>query len=300
MTREGRTIILPPDACAGDDLGLRQVLELFAAAVGADWATLDLRSSRSTRCRTIRCGSPVGPSVTVELAGMDGLEATLKVAGTGAPPDHLLSRLSGTLARELERLRLLAENALLRGGMEATSSAVLLFGPSGAIVYANGPGDRLLSQQTENELTVDWNGDGPVPLLQLVCDRVTSALDGTVRGPWRTRLELDDGTELAVEIVPLETTRDAFRRIVLAVLREVGLPPERRVGEFASEHGLSPREQEVLRLLVEGHDTKGMAEHLGISHHTVRDHLKHVLRKTSSRSRSELLSAIASASTFTG
>ena len=300
MTSEGPTIILPPDACAGDDLGLRQALELFAAAAGAAWATLGLRSRRSKRCRTIRCGSPVGPSVAVGLNGMDGLEATRTVAGTAPPPDHLVARLSGTLVRELERLRLLAENALLRGGLEATSSAVLLFGPSGAIVYANGPGDHLLSQQTESELTVDRNGDASIPLLQLVCDRVAAALDGTVRGPWRTRLELADGTELAVEIVPLETTGDAFRRIVLAVLREVGLPPERRIGQFAAEHGLSPREQEVLRLLVQGHDTKGMAEHLGISHHTVRDHLKHVLHKTSSRSRSELLSAIASAGTFTG
>ena len=47
--------------------------------------------------------------------------------------------------------------------------------------------------------------------------------------------------------------------------------------------------------LVQGYDTAGLADRLGISPHTVRDHLKNVFRKTSNRSRSELLSALAGA-----
>jgi DNA-binding CsgD family transcriptional regulator len=294
------TVILSPDVSAGGDVGLQQAFELFVTAAGATWGTFDLKTDRSATRRTITCGTPAGPSITVELVTGDDVAATVTLAGTEPPPQRLLDSLAGSIDRELQRQRLWAENTLLRSGIEAVSAAILLFDPSGAIVFANGPGDRLLSKQTEDELTVNWNGQGPQPLFRLVCARVAAALDDLSQGAWRARLELSDGTELASEIIPLELSKGCLNRIVLAVLREVGLPPERRIGEFANEHGLSPREQEVLELLVEGHDTVGMAERLGISPHTVRDHVKHVLRKTSSRSRSELLSAIASASTFTG
>ena len=54
-----------------------------------------------------------------------------------------------------------------------------------------------------------------------------------------------------------------------------------------------PREAEVLRLLVLGHAVNAVAERLGISPHTVRDHVKNLYRKTGSSSRNELLRRVA-------
>jgi DNA-binding CsgD family transcriptional regulator len=69
-----------------------------------------------------------------------------------------------------------------------------------------------------------------------------------------------------------------------------------RIQVFSSSHGLSPREQEVLHLLGRGLTTTAMAEELGISPHTIRDHLKNLYRKTGTKGRNELLGLISRAS----
>lgn len=53
---------------------------------------------------------------------------------------------------------------------------------------------------------------------------------------------------------------------------------------------LTPREQEVLALLVEGASNADIAEHLVITRDTAKSHVKNILRKTGARNRSELIS----------
>jgi DNA-binding CsgD family transcriptional regulator len=291
---DARTIILPPDAVVGDDFGVRQTFELFAAAAGATWAELELRAGPASRRQKLTWGAPSGPTTTIELATAEPVEAVVRLGGGSSPAPEIVDLFTACLEREFGRLCLLAESGLLRSALDATSSAVLLFGPAGTIVYANRPADRLLSRQTEEELTVDCNGEGSQPLFRLLFAQVERMLAGPALGAWRSGLELSDGTEFTSEVVALETGAAGLGRVVLVVLREAGLPPNRRVDDFAVHHRLSPREREVLRLLVQGLDTGALAERLGISPHTVRDHLKHVFRKTSCRSRSELLSSITS------
>ena len=83
------------------------------------------------------------------------------------------------------------------------------------------------------------------------------------------------------------------------LLQPQGSEPAARIEAFCATHNLSPREQEVVTLLAEGLTTVAMAERLGISPHTVRDHLKNLYRKTGTNSRSELLGLIARAAPAT-
>lgn len=53
-------------------------------------------------------------------------------------------------------------------------------------------------------------------------------------------------------------------------------------------YGLTARERAVATLLVGGHETAAVAERLGISRHTLRDHVKAIFAKTGVRSRAEL------------
>jgi DNA-binding CsgD family transcriptional regulator len=55
---------------------------------------------------------------------------------------------------------------------------------------------------------------------------------------------------------------------------------------------LSPREAEIVRLLLSARSEKNVAEALAISVHTVHSHLERLYRKLSIRSRSELLVSI--------
>ncbi len=293
---DAHTIILPPEAAFGDDLGVRQIFELFVAAASLRWAELEIRVRGSNRERTLTVGRRSKQSTPIDLEIDSDTTAVLTVDTGTLPSKGTLKLLTAGLGRELHRLRLLAEATLLRGAMEATSAAVILFGSTGNIIFANTPADELIAKQTEDELTVDSSGGVPQPLFHLICSRVSELLDaGVHQQSMRDRLRISDGAEVTTEFVTLETGAEGLGRVVLVVVREIAEPPDHLIDRYAAQHRLSPREREILRLLVQGYDTAGLAMHLGISPHTVRDHLKNVFRKTSNRSRSELIGALAGA-----
>jgi two-component system, NarL family, nitrate/nitrite response regulator NarL len=96
-----------------------------------------------------------------------------------------------------------------------------------------------------------------------------------------------------------ETPLPQFVRAVRAAMEGevvVRNSTERRGADDRSEHErfvdllreqLTPREYDVLALLVEGASTKGMARRLGVSPNTVRTHVQNVLEKLQVRSRLE-------------
>ncbi len=67
---------------------------------------------------------------------------------------------------------------------------------------------------------------------------------------------------------------------VVALFRVIR-PPER------ADYDLTPHEQRLLRLLVEGHSYQSAAEVLGCSYHTVNSHLKKIYSKLQVHSKSE-------------
>ncbi len=67
-----------------------------------------------------------------------------------------------------------------------------------------------------------------------------------------------------------------------AALSEAALVQER---DGATGAGLSPREREVLRLLVEGHSDREIAEALGLSYRTVTSYVRNILSRLDVSSR---------------
>ena len=68
-------------------------------------------------------------------------------------------------------------------------------------------------------------------------------------------------------------------------------PPNSLTG-VASRFHISPREVQVLALLLDGNHLDQIAEQLYITSSTVQDHIKSMLDKTESRNRSELIARI--------
>ncbi len=68
--------------------------------------------------------------------------------------------------------------------------------------------------------------------------------------------------------------------------------PGRITPLLMSIYGLSQREQEVTRLVLQGCSTTEIASQLFVSPHTVQEHLKHVFEKTGVRSRRDLVGKI--------
>lgn len=63
---------------------------------------------------------------------------------------------------------------------------------------------------------------------------------------------------------------------------------EELFGHFVSDHGLSERQTEVLRLLLDGRTNQQIASELVVSDNTVKFHVRNVLQKTGCKNRAEL------------
>ncbi|WP_238547001.1 response regulator transcription factor [Saccharopolyspora erythraea] len=92
--------------------------------------------------------------------------------------------------------------------------------------------------------------------------------------------------ELADRYAELGATRDAAR--CRHLLRSHGTTTPSRRGRRGYGNELSPREQDVARLLAGGRTNREIAEALFLSRRTVEQHVARVLRKLGAASRTEL------------
>jgi DNA-binding CsgD family transcriptional regulator len=140
------------------------------------------------------------------------------------------------------------------------------------------------------ELVGDLRGrlDGSVGLDSADLVRARQAFARKQNGASHTALEVSvrrrDGTRVrvAVNSVPLKNGDGEMIGSfgLVQVLGELEPPVER-------PPRLSPRERETLTLLDAGYSTAQMAQRMGISKETVRNHVKGVLRSLGARSRVE-------------
>ena len=96
-----------------------------------------------------------------------------------------------------------------------------------------------------------------------------------------------DGAWISVHGMVIGTGRDLKAAVIVEPAH-----PDRIFPLLMSVHGLTPREQEVTRLVLHGWPTAQLARRLGITPHTVQQHLKSVFEKVGVRSRRALVGAL--------
>ncbi len=269
---------------------MNRIVRALAHASAARWCSLELRlGPRGREERTVySTGGPAPGSCREVEVRMRGLfEATVRLDPDAHPPESFPEMVRFMLELLLQERRVQRQFSMIRAALDTTSILVLLFDPEANIIYANPPADLLLSRQTEDEIQVVEPGGDRSPLLTTVVGWVGEMIRGGGRSKRNTLLSLSDGSVMACELVAVGD--GTAPEGVVALLQPVAATAGARLPLLAAAYHLTPREQELLQVLAAGVSTTAAARELGISPHTVKDHLKNLYRKTGTRSRSELL-----------
>ena len=161
------------------------------------------------------------------------------------------------------------------------------------------PGLLVLTEQLEIESatpgTERWLADLPggdggrlPPAVMAVAGQALRSADGDRAGEVAlARVLSDSGNWVVLHGATLVAT--GTRRV--AVIVEPG-HPARIQPLLMAAYGLTAREQEVARLVLQGESTNGIAERLVVSPHTVQEHLKNIFEKTGVRSRRDLVGKV--------
>lgn len=126
-------------------------------------------------------------------------------------------------------------------------------------------------------------------LLALRCgERAPAVLVVTQRETeWEIRRALESGVRGYIALgCAIAELVDAVRALSLGV-RHLGSRPARLLADSIVREALTPREEDVLRLVVEGHGNKAIANALDIATGTVKTHLKSIFGKLEATSRTE-------------
>jgi len=291
MTKDLK-LLLEPSCPPPTDPQVLKILRTLGEAAGSAWVVVEVqRRGLRSPCRFV-FGDPVAGGQEIEITSERGFHARLEIDAEAKPSPTFPELAKVLLEQELYIAKLRRQAILLQGALDTTAAAVLLFDSAANIVYANPPAEGLLARQTEKELGVVERGRQPVPLFAALCGCVEEMVGQEDDPPVHNELmTLSDGSVLACEVMRVLDDADRDPGVVI-LLQSVAAAPEIRLGFVASTFDLSPREREVLDLLARGMTTAAVADHMCISQHTVRDHIKSLYRKTGTCSRSGLLSLL--------
>ena len=158
--------------------------------------------------------------------------------------------------------------------------------------------DEDLSLVAATELAWWWidhlgarapNPDEPLPSVVYVVATQVANSPERPRRPARVRLRAADGSWMVIRVAPLATASQvaAGYAVTLEAAPAAELAPL-----LMRAWGLTSREREVARRVIDGLSTEDIAAALFISEHTVRDHVKAIFGKVGVSRRQDLIAAL--------
>ncbi len=130
-------------------------------------------------------------------------------------------------------------------------------------------------------------GTAPIPAAAYnVAAQLLAVEAGVDAHPASTRVQVAEHGWVTVRAGRLDASGGGPSAITVTIEPTA---PAHRLDLFARSHGLTARERQLLSLVAGGGDTRNVAGAMGVSTHTVQDHLKSIFVKTSTNSRQALL-----------
>jgi len=188
----------------------------------------------------------------------------------------------------LLRLQEIADRRMIPG--------VLLFSGSGEVLFMNPEADALSRQIMGVRHGADALDVLPAEVLEL-CESLRSLLDNPENGISEGQHEMrrvigDVQSPVLLRGFPLASHTEKDEACMLIIMEKIGR--ERRVvpDQAKDQYRLTDREVEIVKYISEGWTNKEIARHLGISEHTVKEHVRHLLKKTKTTTRTGILAQI--------
>ena len=283
----GRTLDFLFTAGAGPQKQVARDLEQFLAQAPAKWTGYDpTRPEARQRNRVLHASDLLTPEKIQQIPivreffprfgvqGQDQMRVLVCDGPTllawvgafrpdrfGAREERILTSLVPALGRRLALERQLRRSALAEAGLVAALDAIpppaFVVGPGGVVEYANTAGREHLEASPVDVLT-------------------------TVRG----------SVEAPSEAAPYRVTLLAGRGLPdhwLAIRRQQNGDISARLEDVSRRFILTPRQLDVLALLVRGATNKAIADSLSCSNNTVEVHVSALLAKVGAQSRAELV-----------
>lgn len=285
--------ILPPP----DDPAVAAILDGLSRTTGASGCVLKLQLLPDGPEASYLFGQPgARPQLVVLLEAQERFRGEFKLYGAGAGPaasptalECLRPVLEGALLALIERNTASHQIDILMQILGVTEEANLLIDARGEILFANARGEELLSLHTKRPQAQLANNGKPAPLLSLIVAEMARLLESRERVRHQT-VTTGDGGRWHLEIVALSGLGSAGCSLV--VLTPIRMPGAEEIRKRLAESQISRREAEVLAFVLHGKKACEIAEQLGITEYTVKDHLKHAYAKLHITSRGQLLSRL--------
>jgi len=188
----------------------------------------------------------------------------------------------------LSRLQEIADRRLIPG--------VLLFSGTGAVLFMNAEAEMLSRQIMGNLYDAEAQSVLPAEVLEL-CASLRTLLDSPEsqmpEGQHEMRRVIGDvKSPVLLRGFPLAAHSEKDEACMLIIMEKIGR--ERRVvpDQAKDQYRLTTREVEIVKYISEGWTNKEIAKHLEISEHTVKEHVRHLLKKTKTTTRTGILAQI--------
>ncbi|WP_353810419.1 helix-turn-helix transcriptional regulator [Agromyces sp. SYSU T00194] len=195
---------------------------------------------------------------------------------------RLLAELAPAFTRGI-RAGLLARIGRTDAG-EDPGPAVMVVDAAGSLVQSSPGATAQLARMAE----VPNTGDPLAVVHALVHGARRFARGEGDRMP-RVRVRTVDGVWLVLHASPLGGAGDRAGDVVVTIAEA---RPQEIIGLVADAFGLTPREREVVAMVLRGADTKEIAAAIHVSPYTVQDHLKSIFEKAGVTSRRELVARV--------